>query len=105
MMIPSIDRLNIFLNRKKKKRKESMINGKIIMTRYHSTHDYLGFLKAAQTADSSFNLQQSEELNAAYFLKRPIITTLPTDQIPDFYGQQNSRENKKLKPAIKSQEF
>ena len=57
------------------------INGKITMTRYHSTHDYQRFFEATQTLDPAFDQPQPDELNAAYFLQKLIITNKPTDHI------------------------
>lgn len=56
-------------------------NGQIIMTRYHSTHSYQQFLEAARQLDPTFESPDKEQLDATYFLKRPIKTTLETEKV------------------------
>ncbi len=63
----------------------------ITMTRYHSTHNLEGFLKAAQDVDSNFPPPQ--ELTASHFLETPIVTNLPDQQILDRFNlDQKSQE-------------
>jgi hypothetical protein len=74
---------------------------KIEMTRYHSTHSYNGFLKAAQKADTSFeNPPEDKVLNAAYFLDKPIITSLSTTEILELFAidteTQSYRESQEI---------
>ena len=61
-------------------------DGKITMSRYHSTHNLEGFFKAIQTADPSIDRQQPEELSSAYFLQRPIVTSLAIDKILETFA-------------------
>src|SRR3989344_5498357 len=55
-------------------------DGKITMTRYYSNHSPEGFFNAGQTADQGINWQEPPELDAAYFLEKPIVTSLTTEE-------------------------
>ncbi len=74
---------------------------KIIMTRYLSTHSYEGFSRAAQVANSYLNWQEPEKLDAAYFFKRPIVTTLSTDRILEIFAVDPATQPEKINQEIK----
>ena len=76
------------------------VDGKIIMTRYHSTHDYQGFLKAARKADPAFDSSQEEMADDAYFCKNPIITSLSTDQILETFAIDLDTQSEKINQEI-----
>ena len=76
-------------------------DGKIVMTRYHSTHNYLEFFKAAQKASPNRNWPQTDQLNAAYFLQRPLVTSLSTDQILETFAIDLDTQLENLNQQIK----
>ncbi len=76
-------------------------DGAIEMTRYHSTHTYVGFFQAAKEANPHFPHPTDETgLNAAYFLDKPIVTALPEEKILEVFAldheAQLQRENQQI---------
>ena len=62
-------------------------DGLIEVTRYHSIHSYEGFLQAAQKTDPTFKSPpKNDVLDAAYFLDKPIITSLSADEILELFA-------------------
>lgn len=74
---------------------------KIIMSRYHSTHNYDGFFRAAQAANPHLNWPRPEQLDAAYFFKRPIVTMLSTEQILEIFAVDHNTQPEKINQEIK----
>jgi len=62
---------------------EESETGSIEVTRYHSTHSYEGFLQAAKALDSTFKDPEDDSLNAAHFLDKPLVTSVPITEILD----------------------
>lgn len=76
-------------------------DGSIEVTRYHSTHSYEGFHKAAQKADPTFKSPpENKPLDAAHFLDKPIITSLSEDEILELFAidteAQSYRESQEI---------
>lgn len=60
--------------------------GRILVTRYHSTHSLEGFLQAAHRTDATFPSPESKNLTAAYFLNRPIVTSVAINAILQLFA-------------------
>src|SRR3989344_1587639 len=71
------------------------------MTRYHSTHNYEGFFRACQVANPHLDWYRPEEFDASYFFKRPVITTLSTEQILDTFALDPDAQPEKINQGIK----
>lgn len=71
----------------------------IEMTRFHSLHSYEGFLEAAKKADQYFETPDGE-LDAAYFLQKPIVTTLSDDEIFDIFALDPDTQSEKVHQQI-----
>ena len=76
------------------------LDGQIKMTRYHSTHDYQEFLKAAREVNPNPDWKHTEEIDAAYFLERPIITSLSTDDILETFALDLRTQSEKINQEI-----